>query len=176
LIVPCVENIRIDKGIKRGARPGRKPSSPRRNNGSFLAKLSNNPDDILAALRTYQSGATLQQIADQHGVTKQAVYGWLLGELGGEQHTMLVTQALTSRIANADCMLETANNALDLARGREMARNARMDLERRRSSLYGQKQEITHNVQPILVINAPVAAPKLVEGEVIENDNDTRKT
>jgi hypothetical protein len=87
-----------------------------------------------------------------------------LGELGGSDHTLLVTQSLTSRIANADDRLETADNALDLARAREMARNARLDLERRRSSLYGQKQEITHNVTPVLVINAPVAALPAIAG------------
>ena len=138
-------HIRIDEGIKRGPRkkPGPKPSSPRHNNGQFVALLPNDPESISKAIQDYASGATLEQLAQQHGVTKQAVYGWLLGELGGEQHSTLVTRALTARIARADGIIETADNPLDLSRGRELARNFRLDLERRRSSLYGQKQEVT---------------------------------
>jgi hypothetical protein len=82
-----------------------------------------------------------------------------LGELGGEEHAMLVTQALTSRIASADDRLETADNPLDLARAREMCRNTRLDLERRRSHLYGQKQEVTHTVAPSFSIQLANAAP-----------------
>ena len=141
-----MDHVRIDEGVKRGPRKrtGPKPSSPRRNNGQFLNVLPNEPEAIRSALQAYQSGATLQQLADEYQVSKQAIYGWLLGELGGEQHALLVTKALTARICSADVMLETADNPLDLQRGREMARNARLDLERRRSSLYGQKQEVNH--------------------------------
>ena len=152
---------RIDEGLIRGPRkkPGPKPYSVRRQNGKLIPKLSNDPDDIRKALEQYcVSGLTLQQIGDQYGVTKQAIYGWLLGELGGDQHAALVTRALTARIAKGDETLDTADNALDLQRGREQARNARLDLERRRSSLYGQKQEVTHTVQPVLHIHT---APQL---------------
>ena len=140
---------RIDAGIKRGPRnkTGPKPSSPRRNNGQFLPILPNDPESISKALKDYAAGATLDQLATQHNVSKQAIYGWLLGELGGEQHSAIVTQALTSRIARGDEMIEQADNPLDLARGRELSRNYRMDLERRRSSLYGQKQEVNHRVE-----------------------------
>ena len=169
---------RIDKGVKRGPRlkPGRKPSSPRRNNGDFLPVLSNNPQDIKNALQDYARGATLEQLATQHGVTRQAVYGWLLGDLGGEQHSALVTQALTARIAKADDMLDNGDNALDVQRGREQARFARMDYERRRPHLYGQKQEMTVNIVPVLSITvAPmlgIAAPQH-DPQVIDSTCDT---
>ena len=141
-----MDHVRIDEGFKRGPRkkPGPKPSSPRRANGQIVEKLSNDPEAIKQALQDYCNGATLKQIGEQHGVTRQAVYGWLLGELGGEQHSALVTRALTARIAKGDETLDSADNPLDLARGREQARNARLDLERRRASLYGQKQEVNH--------------------------------
>ena len=144
-----MDHVRIDEGVKRGPRkkPGPKPSSPRRNNGQFLPVLPNEPEAIARALQDYCNGATLQDLAEQHGVSRQAVYGWLLGELGGEQHSALVTRALTARIAKGDEMLDGADNPLDLQRGREQARNARLDLERRRASLYGQKQEVTHKVE-----------------------------
>lgn len=164
-----MEHSRIDEGVKRGPRKktGPKPSSPRHNNGQFIPKLSNDPKDIQAALESYIQGATLKQIGDQFGVTRQAVYGWLLGELGGEQHSALVTRALTARIAKGDETLDSADNPLDLQRGREQARNARLDLERRRASLYGQKQEITHHqAAPTLNINIVNSLPSPVEKEV----------
>ena len=162
-----MEFVRIDRGVKRGKRPrtsstpGRKPSSPRRNNGDFIPVLSNKPEDIKAALQDYINGATLEEIGQRHGVTRQAVYGWLLGELGGQQHVDLVTRALTARIARADEFLETGTNALDVTRGERMARHYRTDLERRRSNLYGQKQEVTHINPPILVINTTPLAVAL---------------
>lgn len=140
-----MEHTRIDEGQKRGPRKksGPKPSSPRRNNGQFIPVLPNEPEAIRQALEAYCAGATLLELGKQYGVTRQAIYGWLLGELGGEQHSALVTRALTARIAKGDEQLDVADNPLDLQRGREQARNARLDLERRRSSLYGQKQEVT---------------------------------
>lgn len=156
-----MDHVRIDEGLKRGPkqRPGQK--SPRQQNGRFLQKLSNEPAVIIAALEEYRAGATLQQIATKHSVTKEAIYAWLLGNLGGSQHTDIVTEALTSRIAKADELLESADNPLTLARARELCRFYRMDLERRRPHLYGQKQEVTHRLPdgPVISINCLVAPP-----------------
>ena len=151
-----MEHTRIDEGVKRGPhkKPGPKPSSPRRNNGQYLPVLSNSPQDIKDALEAYVAGSTLEQLAQQHGVSRQAVYGWLLGELGGEQHAHLVTRALTARIAKGDEVLETSNNPLDVTRGREMARNARLDLERRRSALYGQTSHLSVKTEPLSKVDA----------------------
>lgn len=171
---------RIDQGIKRGPRKksGPKPSSPRRANGQLLPKLSNDPEDIRKALKEYSEGATLKQLAEQHNVSSQAIYGWLLGELGGQEHQALVTQALTSRIARGDQMIEDADNPLDLARGRELSRNWRMDLERRRSSLYGQKQEVQHTVVAptlqITVVSPQHAAPLPAESLPATIDHATQ--
>lgn len=160
--MPAPAHKRIDEGIPRGPRlkPGRKPRSPRRNNGDFLPILPNSPEQIAQALQAYCDGATLKQIGQQYGVTRQAVYGWLLGELGGEQHSALVTRSLTARIAKGDETLDSADNALDLARGREQARNARLDLERRRAHLYGPKQEVAHTgpapIFQVNVVNRPI--------------------
>lgn len=139
-----MDHVRSDEGIKRGPRkkPGPKPSSPRRKNGQFLNVLSNNPAAITQAFKEYAAGATLDSLATKYQVTRQAIYGWLLGELGGDQHAALVTQALTARIAQADQLLEQGDNPLDTTRGDRMARWARQDLERRRPALYGAKAEL----------------------------------
>ena len=171
-----MEHTRIDEGMKRGKKTGPKPSSPRRNNGQYLPVLSNSPKDIKEALEAYVAGATLQQLADHHKVTRQAIYGWLLGELGGEEHSYLVTRALTARIAKGDETLETSDNPLDLARGREMARNARLDLERRRSALYGQTSHLSVKTEPLSKVDAELLGSaqellrlfksRVVEGEI----------
>jgi hypothetical protein len=169
-----VPSRRIDKGVKRGPRlkPGRKPRSPRRNNGDFLPILSNDPEAIKKALEDYSKGATLEQLARKHKVTRQAIYGWLLGDLGGEQHSSLVTQSLTARIASADHLLDTGDNALDVQRGREQARFARMDYERRRPHLYGQKQEIVIDDKRDLGERLRRARERVIEGTVVSVTQD----
>lgn len=149
-------------------KPGPKPSSPRRANGQIAETLSNNPEDIKAALQDYCNGATLNDLGQRYGVTRQAIYGWLLGELGGEQHSALVTRALTARIAKGDETLDTASNPLDLSRGREQARNARLDLERRRSHLYGQKQQVTGADGGPLQVQI-VRFGQVIEGETVSS-------
>lgn len=64
----------------------------------------------------------------------------------------LATQALTARVADADHDLEHAEEFIEVAKARERARFARMDLERRRPKLYGVKQEVEHVVAPVLNI------------------------
>jgi transposase-like protein len=163
-----VPSRRIDKGVKRGPRlkPGPKRSAARSNNGRWLPILPNEPQAIKRALEDYSKGATLQQIANKHGVTRHAVYTWLLGDLGGEQHNALVTQALTARIAEADEVLETSESPLNVQRGREQARFARMDYERRRPHLYGQKNETTVTVVPVLSITvAPMPNAALLQSD-----------
>lgn len=54
--------------------------------------------------------------------------------------------AFTSRAMKAEKALEEATNALHIARARGQGRFARMDLERRRPSIYGQQTK--HIVEP----------------------------
>ena len=142
---------RIDKGVKRGKRPIGRPFhtqdlSPRRKNGQIAETLSNDPEMIRQAMVEYSRGATLESLAEKHHVSRQAIYSWLLGGLADDQHNGLVTQALTARIAKADEVLETSALPVDVMRGERMGRFARMDYERRRPHLYGQKQFIDQTV------------------------------
>lgn len=132
-------HVRIDEGIKRGHK--NENANPRNPLGQYLPILPRADNAAIhAALTEYAEGATLDDIATKHGVSKQAIYSWLLGDLGGKEHSELVTQALTARIADADHRLDSSTTPLDLARAREQARFRRMDFERRRSHLYGQQQ------------------------------------
>lgn len=96
---------------------------------------------IQALIHTDQG---IPEIAEKYGVSRGTIYNWMLGELGPKQYQDLVTKALVARVRKADELLEVASDPLNIARAREMARFARMDLERRRPQLYGQKQEVTH--------------------------------
>ena len=59
------------------------------------------------------------------------------------------------------------------ARGREMAKFARMDFERRRPKLYGPKQEVQvdHTVN-ITVNRGPVILPVVSETEIIQVNSE----
>lgn len=134
-----MNHVRIDEGISRSY-PQRENANERNAKGQYLPLLPSSPDAISKALADYAAGATLEQIAETHQVSKQALYSWLLGDIGGKEHADLVTRALTSRIAEADENLDNSANPLDLSRAREQARFRRMDFERRRAHLYGQQQ------------------------------------
>ena len=167
---------RIDYGVPRGKRgklPQRQNSNPVESaTGRFVAMLPQDDDSIKAALADYAAGATLQQIADQHKVSKEAIYGWLLGDLGGQEHAKMVTMALTSRIAQADQLLDSSDTPLNLARAREQARFRRMDLERRRPALYGQhfQQTIDISVDYDGQLRRALERTKTIEGDVLQRD------
>ena len=167
-------HVRIDEGIKRGKRrkPGAQPDAPRKPNGTFLPILPRlGPERdraIAAAINAYAEGLTLTEAAEQYGVSKQAMRMWLLSE-APEEYRQAQTEGLLTRIAEADDGIAEAKDTRDpivLACAREQARFARMDLERRRPHLYGPKQEVTHTVKPVLIINTsplPVSLPQQIE-------------
>ena len=89
-------------------------------------------------LQQLYAGKSLRDIATQIGVSRQAVHAWMLRESNDTYHEA-ITAALVARVVEADEKLDTAADAVDIARAREQARFARMDLERRRPGLYGQR-------------------------------------
>ena len=107
--------------------------------------------DVLDAY--VNKGQSLQEKANEIGVSRRTLYNWLLTDLGKDKYQEVVTQALVNRIADADQSLHDAADSLHVARAREEARYSRMDFERRRPHLYGQKQELTVAVAPILNIS-----------------------
>ena len=93
-------------------------------------------------VRRYASGESLRELGREFGVSRMSIYRWMLGGLGDKQYHALVTDCLINRVAEADEELDCARDACDIARAREKARYARMDLERRRPQLYGAKPEV----------------------------------
>ena len=146
---------RADKGIKRGPRgkagqPGitgeARKGGPNR---PILPREGPERDKTLAAaLQAYSEGFTLTEIAETHQVSKQAMRAWLLNEVP-EQYHKTQTAGLLQRIAEADDGIDYAlehRDVIVLACAREQGKFARMDLERRRPHLYGQKQFIDQTV------------------------------
>lgn len=119
-------------------------NTPKKSNKGALANAD--PQEIMKRIN---EGASLRELAAELGVSNVGLRAWLLRE-NGEQYSEAITNALTLRVAEADDSLEAAADVVSIARAREQARFARMDLERRRPALYGQRQQITHEVGPDL--------------------------
>jgi PP-loop superfamily ATP-utilizing enzyme len=113
-------------------------------NQGALSKID--PEPFLAKLC---EGRSTTEIAKELGVSHQAIQAWMLRETGERYHEA-ITAALVHRVAEADQELKEAQDAVAIARARERARFARMDLERRRPGLYGQRTQVTHEVGPDL--------------------------
>ena len=92
-------------------------------------------------IKRYAAGESAQDLAAEHEVDRRTIYRWMLAGTGDKQYHDLVTYCLVQRVQEADEALRTASDPCDIARARETARFARMDLERRRPKLYGAKPE-----------------------------------
>ena len=92
-------------------------------------------------IRRYAEGEPIPTLASELGVHRATLYRWMLAGTGDKQYHDLVTHCLVQRVAEADEMLAKSATVCDIARAREIARYARMDLERRRPKLYGSKPE-----------------------------------
>ena len=91
-------------------------------------------------VRRYAAGESVQALAAEVGGHRATLYRWMLAGTGDKEYADLVTHCLVQRVADADAALAAAREACDIARAREQARFARMDLERRRPQLYGPRQ------------------------------------
>jgi hypothetical protein len=92
------------------------------------------PKDIL---ERYLGEETSTQIAASYGVTRAALSYFMLKHAEEQWKDAQVTKAM-QRKENAEDLLETASNPLDLARARELLRAAQWDLERVCRRIYGQ--------------------------------------
>ena len=142
-------HVRIDEGVKRGPKNPHKPPTRRRDTATGVIPPDLSPDTVL---EQYLTESTTSQIAASYGVSRKTLVRWLIANRPDEWKRVQVLRALC-RKEDADEGLEVACDALSLARAREMLRSGQWDLERLDSSNYGQKQEITHNIQPVLTIN-----------------------
>lgn len=113
----------------------------RRENGQVAPFLPRDPASIGEALKRLAAGDSLRAIADDLGVSHQAVRVLLLDEVPEEYRTYQ-RQSLIARIVEADQQLEDAATPIAIARARELCRFARWDAERRLPNLFGQQTRV----------------------------------
>lgn len=147
-------HVRIDKGVKRGPRGPYKPRKPKVDAQLTTDSLGqptttqNKPAGKLAeanpkqVLERYLQGETTTQIAASYGVTRQGL-GYFLRSTAPEPWQQAQIILAVERKEKAEDALETAPDALSLARAREQLRGAQWELERVFSRIYGLKQEVT---------------------------------
>jgi hypothetical protein len=150
-------HVRIDDGIRKGPR---KPGTSIKTRDRSIAVSGGNsipPDlDPAQVLMRYLGDERTADIAASYNVTRPALNRWLLDHAEQDWRNAQIARAI-SRKERAEDELDEAADPLTLARAREKLRSAQWELERLFNRMFGQKQEITHTVLPVLTINAPVA-------------------
>jgi hypothetical protein len=143
-------HVRIDEGIKRG------PRRPKTASQKALADLERTavarktntviPQDLMPStvLDRYLSDENTAVIADSYGVSRSRLHQWLLEHAEEHWAKAQIARAITAWEESKD-RLESATDALELARAREQLRSAQWALERLFSRLFGQKQEVVHS-------------------------------
>lgn len=123
------------------------------------------PPPLPDIIQRYLNGESIQELAKGNRTHTRTLYRWMLTECGPE-YEQVITHCLTNRIADADELLDTAEDSCQIARAREIAKFARMDFERRRPKLYGPKQEInTDNRITVVVQRQTEKTPPQVVGQ-----------
>ena len=126
-------------------------------------------------VQRYLNGESVQVLAAEHAVAPRTIYRWMMSELG-DGYQQAVTDVLVSRIADADVALDAAADACQIARAREQARFARMDFERRRPHLYGQRPtQIAVSGNGVTVQLVTYAAPLQADSDESAIDGDSQR-
>ena len=102
--------------------------------GQLAPLRSVDPKEVLDR---YLAGETSPEIAISLGVTKQALSHWLSNVAEQEWRSAQFVKAYSLK-EDADALMKSATNPLDLARAREMLRSAQWDLEKVCRRIYGQ--------------------------------------
>ena len=137
-------HVRIDDGVKRGKRQMRQEARSEPASKDMRAFTILDPKTrsqlILEAPERIQRGETTTQIAKSYGISPSTLKAWLVGDDRAEEaRGAMLAQEL---VAKAEGM-ESAPDALALARAREGFRAWSWIAERRQARLYAAKQEVT---------------------------------
>ena len=147
--------MRIDEGTKRG---------PRNLHATHILKDESTRReaiphnlDINYVLDLYLSEPRTSRIAEKLGVKRSTLTFWLREQDPERWKMVQILRALLKK-EDGDEGIETARDALGLARAREMLRSGQWDLERLDAATFGPKQEVTHHASgPLIQINvAPI--------------------
>ena len=138
-------HIRIDEGIKRGPKIPRRSVTRRKNDESGCVEGIPANLDPQSVLELYMGSGSTSHIAKQYNVKRKTLVGWLREQVPEQWKQIQILRALIKKEAAED-EIEFAKDALSLARAREGVKAAQWNLERLDSSNYGQKQEVTVDI------------------------------
>lgn len=153
---------------KRGPKDGKLAMSQ----GQLAPLRSADPKQII---ERYLAEQSTKEIAQEFGVTRSALNQWLLKTAEDDWKEAQVLRAL-KRKEDAEDLIDSAQDALSLARARESLRAAQWDLERVCRRIYGQDQPIDKSAGVAITLNfRGVGATKpVVDAEIISEDTATR--
>lgn len=149
-------------------------TAPRASDADTIPALLqvHNSSTLPDVVKRYLSGESLTSLAQELGIARRTIYNWLHRECGNDEtYRELQRQVYVGRIADADEMLESASDAVHIARAREIARYARWDAERRLPHLFGPKSEVKSDTSIKVIIERSTPQPVVVgpvAGEVVE--------
>ena len=134
--------------LARGIDEARANFLANQNAGKPLARLVGEAEKVLERLR---DGASVQETAEEYGVTKQALYQWLLEHAPGEWAGISSAGALV-QLEVADEIVMGAEDQVEVSKGGALARSAQWKLERLAPRLYSSKQDAS-GVQITVVVD-----------------------
>jgi hypothetical protein len=111
---------------------------------STIGKLGNVDPQVV--LDRVASGDLLREIAADYGCSHPAVSVWIRKRVPPQVWDRVREMSIASRLERSNVAMETADDAITLARARESARLWMWRAEREHPTLYGQRQQITHEV------------------------------
>lgn len=132
-----------------------------------IAPLKNaDPKEIL---ERYLAEQSTKDIAKEFGVTRSALNQWLLKTAEADWKEAQVLRAL-KRKEDAEDAIDTAPDALSLARARESLKAAQWDLERVFRRIYGSDIPIDQASRVSITLNLGGDRPSkaVIEGQVVQ--------
>ena len=165
-----MENIRIDKGIKRGERAPEAVVKRTPGANQYVPIIPKGLDPESVIMR-YLADEKVGDIAASYGVSHSAMNRWLMSHAEDIWQKALVARAQTLK-EQAEDELETAPDALSLARARERLRSSQWALERIHHRIYGPKQYVEHSapVQVNISLGNALGPVQVIENERIATD------
>jgi hypothetical protein len=161
-----MENVRIDKGVKRGKRTSagipRISTTRRRNEEGQVEAIPADLDPKLV-LQQYLDASTTSQIAAQYGIKRKSLTQWLRKTCPEEWKQVQIVKAHCQK-EDANEGLAEAPDALSLARARELLRSAQYDLTALDPD-YQPKQHVTVDINVDLGDRLLRAEQRVIEGD-----------
>lgn len=117
-------------------------------------------------IRRYLNGESTATLAKESHVARATIYNWIHRQDADPNY---VNQVLITRFAECEQKLEEAQDALELARARELNNNAKWQLERR-SRMFAAKQEVQQDTTIRVVIEPSPGQLRRMQTQVVDSN------